>query len=100
MFCNRWLALFGPFFFVIFTINSSASMTDEQIEKYIALKLKRNDRVLRLNEKSLGDDGAKFLAESPLMKNVETLIIYKGEVGDEGVRFLANSRKLSRLSII
>ena len=72
----------------------------KKIEKYIALKLKRNDRVLRLNEKSIGDDGAKFLATSPLSESVETLIIYKGNIRDEGVRALAESRKLVRLTAL
>ena len=57
MFCNRLVALWLPFFFVSLAVNSTASMTDEQIEEYISLKLKRNDRVLRLNEKSIGDKG-------------------------------------------
>ena len=75
-------------------------MTDEQIEKYIALKLKRNDRVLRLNEKSIGDKGVKFLATSPLLESVEKLIIYKGNIRDEGVRALADSRKLVQLTAL
>ena len=98
MFCNKWVALWGLFFFISFAVNSSALMTDEKIEKYIALKLKRNDRVLRLNEKSIGDDGAKFLATSPLLESVETLIIYKGNIRDEGVRALAGFKKTSSIN--
>jgi hypothetical protein len=75
-------------------------MTDEQIEKYIASKLKRNNRVLRINEKSIGDEGAKFLAESPLLEGVEKLIIYKGNIRDEGVQALADSKKLARLTAL
>ena len=100
MFCNRWVALWLPFFFISLAANSSASMTDEQIEKYISLKLKRNDRVLRLNEKSIGDKGVKFLAKSPLLESVEKLIIYKGNIRDEGMRALADSRKLVQLTAL
>ncbi len=79
MLVNRWVALWLPFFYISLVAASTAPMTGDQLEKYIARKLKRNDRILRLNEKMIGDKGAKVLAESPLLKNVETLIIYKGE---------------------
>ena len=95
---NRWVAPWLPFFYISLVAASNTAMTDEEIEKYIALKLKRNDRILRLNEKSIGDEGAKILAKSPLLKNVQTLIIYKGNIRDEGVRALANSKKLTQLT--
>ena len=100
MFRNRWVALWLPFFFMSFAVNLNASMTDDQIEKHIALKLKRNDRILRFNEKSIGNEGAKFLATSPQMKSVETLVIYKGGIRDEGIRALADSRNLGQLTAL
>ena len=98
MFFERWVALWLPFFFISLVAASNISMTAEQIEKYIQLKLNRNDRILRLNEKLIGDDGAKILAKSPLLSSVETLIIYKGNIGDDGIRALASSKQLAQLT--
>ena len=94
---NRWVALWLPFFYISSVAASNGVMTGEEIEEYIARKLKRNDRILRLNEKSIGDEGVKILAQSLLLKNIETLIIYKGNIRDEGVRALADSKKLPQL---
>ena len=100
MFFERWVALWLPFFFISLVAASNISMTAEQIEKYIQLKLNRNDRVLRLNEKLIGNEGAEILAKSPLLSSVETLIIYKGNIGDDGVRALAGSKQLAQLTAI
>ncbi|GIT65560.1 MAG: hypothetical protein Ct9H300mP23_11870 [Nitrospinota bacterium] len=45
-------------------------MTGEEIERYIQKKLKRNDQVLRINGKNLGDEGVAHLAQSSLLKTV------------------------------
>jgi hypothetical protein len=91
MFVNRLVALWLPFFYISLVAASDTMMAGEEIEKYIARKLKSNDRILRLNEKFIGNEGAKILAKSSLLRNVETLIIYKGNIRDEGVRSLADS---------
>ncbi len=70
MLVNKWVALWLPFFYISLVAASTVPMTGDQLEKYIARKLKRNDRILRLNEKTIGDEGAKVLAQSPLLKNV------------------------------
>ena len=72
-------------------------MTGEEIERYIQKKLKRNDQVLRINGKNLGDEGVAHLAKSSLLKTVSVLILYKGNFGDEGVRALAESKNLNQL---
>ena len=71
---NRWVALGLPFFYISLVATSNNAMTSDEIEKYIERKLNRNDRILRLNEKSIGDAGAKILAKSPLLKNIKTLV--------------------------
>ena len=68
-------------------------MTGEEIGKYIQKKLKRNNQVLRINSKNLGDEGVAYLAGSSILKTVSTLIIYKGHFGDEGVRALGEIKK-------
>ena len=75
-------------------------MTGEQIEKYIQKKLKRNDMLLSINGKNLGDEGVSHLAKSPLLQTVSTLILYKGNFGDEGVRMLAASENLDQLTAL
>ena len=94
MFCNRWVTLWLPFFFLSLGVNSNASMPSEKIEKYIALKLKRNDRVLRINEKSIGDEGAKAFAESPQSKKYPKLDLYKNQVTTDGNKYLTESEML------
>ena len=88
--------------FLCFFVLGSASprMTGEEIGKYIEKKLKRNNQVLRINAKNLGDDGVAYLARSPILKTVETLILYKGHFGDEGVRALAESENLDQLTAL
>ncbi|SVD76578.1 uncharacterized protein METZ01_LOCUS429432, partial [marine metagenome] len=83
MFVNRWVALWLPFFYISLVAASNTVMTGEEIEKYIERKLKRNKQILRLNEKSIGNEGAKVLASLHLLENLETLIIYKGNIQDE-----------------
>ena len=97
MFANRRVALWLPFFYFSLVAASNPIMASEEIEKYIARKLQRNDRILRINERPIGDEGVRILANSSLLKSLETLIIYKGDIRDEGVLFLANSKNLSQL---
>ena len=52
---------------------TSEKMTGEEIEKYIQKKLKRNDKLLRINGKNLGDEGVSHLAKLPLLQTVSTL---------------------------
>ena len=79
---------------------TSEKMTGEEIEKYIQKKLKRNDKLLRINGKNLGDEGVSHLSKLPLLQTVSTLILYKGNFGDEGVRMLAASKNLGQLTAL
>ena len=99
MFSNRGMA-FGLPFFYIFLVSASGPtelMPVDQLEKYIQKKLRRNDTTLKINDKYIGNEGAKALAQSDLLRNVKTLVIYKGGIGDRGVRALAESKNLGSL---
>ncbi|PIP71716.1 MAG: hypothetical protein COW89_10360, partial [Nitrospinae bacterium CG22_combo_CG10-13_8_21_14_all_47_10] len=78
----------------------SAPMSGQEIEEYIKKKLKHNEKILRINEKNLGDSGLAVLAQSPLVRSVTTLVLYKVHIGDEGVRALAGSSNLKNLEAL
>ena len=85
---------------VLVPIQSEAASdwTPEKLQKYVERKIKRNDKVLRINLKPIGDAGAKFLAEFSPLKNLTTLILYGAGIGDEGARSLAHSTTLANLT--
>ena len=85
-------------FLYVFTLGAvSSPMSGTAVEKYIQKKLKRNNKILRINEKNLGDLGLAVLAQSPLVRSVTTLVLYKVNISDEGVRALAESPHLKNL---
>ena len=94
------LKILLPFLCLFVLGSASPKMTGEEIGNYIQKKLKRNNQVLRINSKNLGDDGVAYLASTPILKTVKTLILYKGHFGDEGVRALAESENLDQLTAL
>ena len=63
-------------FLYVFTLGAvSSPMSGTAVEKYIQKKLKRNNKILRINEKNLGDLGLAVLAQSPLLRSVTTLVL-------------------------
>jgi len=95
----RWAVFCLPLFYFFVVSASPVRMSGEDLLQYIEKKLRRNSVTLRINNKNLGDEGAKTLAQSPLLKSVKTLVIYKGNIGDAGVRALADSTSLESRSI-
>jgi len=88
-------------FLYVFTLGAvSSPMSGTAVEKYIQKKLKRNNKILRINEKNLGDLGLAVLAQSPLLRSVTTLVLYKVNISDEGVRALAESPHLKNLEAL
>ena len=88
-------------FLYVFTLGAvSSPMSGTAVEKYIQKKLKRNNKILRINEKNLGDLGLAVLAQSPLVSSVTTLVLYKVNISDEGVRALAESPHLKNLEAL
>ena len=67
-------------FLYVFTLGAvSSPMSGTAVEKYIQKKLKRNNKILRFNEKNLGDSGLAVLAQSPLLRSVTTLVLSSEE---------------------
>jgi len=96
---NRWI-LFGIFLVFLFNVGASPLMPLDKLEKYVQKKIKRNNQVLKIKSKHLGDQGAQFLAESSLLQNVTILALIDTMIGDEGIRALANSKNLTQVTIL
>ena len=75
MFLFRMRALTLALFYVFTLGAASGTMSGTAVEKYIQKKLKRNDKILRINEKYLGDSGLAVLAQSPLVRSITTLVL-------------------------
>jgi len=57
----------------------------------------KNLKILKLGYNSIGDDGAKALAESPDLKNLKELDLYGNDlIGDKGKKYIANSIYLNK----
>ena len=100
MFLFRMPALALVFFYVFTLGATSGTMSGAAVEKYIQKKLKRNDKILRINEKNLGDSGLTVLAQSPWVRSITTLVLYKVHISDEGIRALAESPHLKNLQAL
>ena len=95
------MGVFALAFFYVFNLGAaSGTMSATAVEKYIQKKLKRNDKILRINEKNLGDSGLAVLARSPIVRSVRTLVLYKVEITDKGVRALSQSPNLKNLEYL
>ena len=72
----------------------------EQLHQYVSKKIKRNETVLRIKSKTIGDEGALFLANSPLLQKVHKLVLNDTGITDTGIRALAKSVFLGTLKTL
>jgi len=84
----------------LITLGAGPAWSPEKLQKYVHKKIKLNEAVLRIQSKNIGDEGARFLAQSPMLKKVKKLVLYDTGVGDEGIRALASSAVLHNLETL
>ena len=60
--------------------DNGEGISEDKLDKYIKRKLMRNPAVLRISEKPIGNQGARFLADSTRLKAVTDLVIYKSHL--------------------
>ncbi len=72
----------------------------DQLHHYVQKKIKRNEKVLQIRSRTIGDAGVQFLAKSPLLQNLHTLVLYETGISDQGVRALSQSAFLKNLKTL
>ena len=80
--------------------NTGPVMDLDQLHKYVNKKIKRNEAVLQIKSKTIGDEGAIFLANSPLLQKVRKLVLNDTGITDTGIRALSKSAFLGNLKIL
>ena len=96
MFIFRSQVLLLIFLCVFILGAASKTMSGEAVEKYIQKKIKRNDKVLRINKKNLGDKGLAAIAQSPLVCSIEAAKLQRQLRSLVGERARARERERER----